>query len=102
VNWVGIDGYYYWASDTYMSVFGATVAQIRAFTSAPVLIAETAVGTTGDRVAQIQGLFAGMQADDLLGEVWFDEAQDTPPYHQDWRLEDDPAALAVYRQEMKD
>jgi mannan endo-1,4-beta-mannosidase len=101
VNWVGIDGYYYRFSDTFASVFGATVSQIRTFTTTPVLIAETAVGTTPDRDAQITGLFAGMRADHLLGLVWFDEAQHKGVYHQDWRLENDPPALAAYRSAAK-
>ena len=32
VNWVGIDGYYYRPTDSFFSVFGATVAQVRLFT----------------------------------------------------------------------
>jgi hypothetical protein len=101
VGWVGIDGYYYYSTDTFASVFGATVAQVRKFTTAPVLIAETAVGTTADRDAQITGLFAGVKADKLLGLVWFDEKQDKGVYHQDWRLENDPPALAAYRAAVK-
>jgi beta-mannanase len=97
VNMVGVDGYYYFQTDTFASVFGATIAQIRTFASVPVLISETAVGTTADRAAQIRGLFAGMRADRVLGLVWFDETQHKGVYHQDWRLEDDPAALSAFR-----
>ena len=49
------------------------------------------------REAQIRSLFAGTATDHLLGFVWFDEKQDDGPYHQDWRLEDAPAALAVFK-----
>ena len=96
VNWTGIDGYYYQATDSFGSVFGSTIADIRTFSSAPVLIAETAVGTTADRESQIDALFAGVRAERLAGVVWFDEAQHAGLYHQDWRLEDDPAALAAF------
>jgi mannan endo-1,4-beta-mannosidase len=96
VNWVGVDGYYYRKTDTYQSVFGSTVAQIRKFTSAPVLIAETAVGPVAGP-SKIKGLFAGAATDDLLGIVWFDQAQHDGIYHQDWRLEDSPAALAAFK-----
>ena len=96
VNWTGIDGYYYRATDTFGSVFGSTIADIRTFSSAPLLIAETAVGTTTDRESQIDALFAGVRAERLAGVVWFDEAQHAGLYHQDWRLEDDPAALAAF------
>jgi hypothetical protein len=32
-----------------------------------------------------------------MGFVWFDQAQDDPPYHQDWRLADDRALQTVFR-----
>jgi mannan endo-1,4-beta-mannosidase len=96
VNWTGIDGYYFRATDTFRSVFGSTIAGIRAFSSAPLLIAETAVGTTTDRESQIDALFAGARSERLAGVVWFDEAQHAGLYHQDWRLEDDPSALAAF------
>ena len=53
VNWTGVDGYYFRATDTFGSVFGSTITDIRAISSAPLLIAETAVGTTVDREGQI-------------------------------------------------
>jgi mannan endo-1,4-beta-mannosidase len=96
VNWTGVDGYYFQATDTFGSVFGSTIADIRTFSSAPLLIAETAVGTTSDRESQIDALFAGVRAERLAGVVWFDEAQHAGLYHQDWRLEDDPDALAAF------
>jgi mannan endo-1,4-beta-mannosidase len=96
VNWTGIDGYYFQATDTFGSVFGSTIADIRTFSSAPLLIAETAVGTTSDRESQIDALLAGVRAERLAGVVWFDEAQHAGLYHQDWRLEDDPDALAAF------
>jgi hypothetical protein len=96
VDWTGIDGYYYRATDTFGSVLGSTVADIRAFSRAPLLIAETAVGTTTDRRRQIAGLFAGVRDDRLAGVVWFDAAQRGGLYHQDWHLADDPAAITAF------
>jgi mannan endo-1,4-beta-mannosidase len=96
VNWTGIDGYYFRSTDTFRSVFGATIAKIRALSGAPLLIAETAVGTTANREAQIDGLFAGVSGQHLAGVVWFDEAQHSGLYHQDWRLENDAAARAAF------
>ena len=55
VTWVGIDGYYYRPSDTFASVFGKTIDQVRAFTSKPVLLSETAVEPTGRPVRQDPG-----------------------------------------------
>jgi hypothetical protein len=97
VTWVGIDGYYYRSTDTFQSVFGTTLADLRTFTSKRVLISETAVGPNSSATAQVNGLFQGVRANHLLGVVWFDQAQDDGVYHQDWRLEDDPAALSAFR-----
>lgn len=97
VTWVGLDGYYIRPADTFATVFAPTIAEVRRLTQAPILIAETAVGTTPDRLQQIRDLAAGVRVSHLLGLVWFDQSQHQPPYHQDWRLEDDPAALAAFR-----
>jgi len=102
VTWAGLDCYYAYASDTFASLFGPTLAAIRQVTSRPILIAETAVGNTPAREAQITGLFAGTYAEHLLGLVWFDQAQQGGDYHQDWRLEDDPAALVAFRAAAKE
>ena len=97
VTWVGIDGYYYRPTDTFASVFGQTIAQVRAFTGKPVLLSETAVGPEAGQVVKIQDLFRGMATYNTLGLVWFDIAQHQGIYHQDWRIEDNPAAEAAFR-----
>jgi hypothetical protein len=97
VTWVGIDGYYYRPSDTFVSVFGQTIAQVRAFTDKPVLLSETAVGPEAGQPIKIGDLFAGMREYGTLGLVWFDIAQDDGIYHQDWRIEDSPAAEVAFR-----
>ena len=98
VTWVGIDGYYYRPSDTFASVFGKTIVQVRAITKEPVLLSETAVGPEAGQAAKIPGLFAGVRQYQTLGLVWFDIAQNDGLYHQDWRIEDSPAAEAAFRQ----
>jgi Glycosyl hydrolase family 26 len=97
VTWVGIDGYYYRPSDTFTSVFGKTLAQVRMFTGEPVLVSETAVGPEAGQSGKIPGLFAGMRQYGMLGLVWFDITQDNGIYHQDWHIEDNPAAAAAFR-----
>jgi mannan endo-1,4-beta-mannosidase len=97
VSWVGIDGYYYRPSDTFTSVFGTTIDQVRNFTKKPVLLSEAAVGPRAGQIAKINNLFAGMKHYGTLGLVWFDKAQDDGVYHQDWRLEGDFRAEAVFR-----
>jgi mannan endo-1,4-beta-mannosidase len=98
VTWVGIDGYYYRPSDTFASVFAKTIDQVRSLTGKPVLLSETAVGPAAGQAAKIPGLFAGMRQYRTLGLVWFDIAQDAGIYHQNWRIEDSPAAEAAFRQ----
>ena len=102
VTWVGIDGYYYRSTDTFASVFGQTIAQVRAFTSKPVLLSETAVGPDAGQFAKIQDLFHGMATYKTLGLVWFDKTQHGGIYHQDWRLEDNLQAQISFRLGVRD
>ena len=97
VNWIGIDGYYYLPSNTFATVFGPTIAQVRAFTGKPVLLSETAVGPEAGQFAKIPDLFHGMATYKTLGLVWFDKPQHGGLYHQDWRIEDNPAAQTAFR-----
>jgi mannan endo-1,4-beta-mannosidase len=98
VTWVGIDGYYYRPSDKFNSVFGKTITQVRMLTGKPVLLSETAAGPESGQAAKIADLFAGMRQYGTLGLVWFDIAQDDGLYHQDWHIEDNPAAATAFRQ----
>jgi len=100
VSWVGIDGYYYRPSETFSSIFGQTIAQVRMFTSKPVLLSEAAVGPTAGTTAKIPNLFAGMREYGTLGLVWFDVAQNQGIYHQNWHIEDNPAAEKAFRREV--
>jgi mannan endo-1,4-beta-mannosidase len=97
VTWVGIDGYYYRPADTFGSVFGQTIDQVKAFTTKPVLLSETAVGPHAGQIVKIQDLFQGMAADKTLGLVWFDVAQHGGIDRQDWRIEDSPTAEISFR-----
>ena len=42
-----------------------------------------------------------MRANHLLGFVWFDQTQADGLYHQDWRLEGNPAGLAAFRRALR-
>jgi len=97
VTWVGIDGYYYRPSSTFATVFGETIAQVRAFTRKPLLLSETGVGPVAGQSVKIKGLFGGMRQYQTLGLVWFDIAQHQGIYHQDWRIEDSRAAARAFR-----
>ncbi len=100
VTWVGIDGYYFQNDATFTSVFGSTIRDIRKFTNTPILLSEIAIGPVAGP-SKIPGLLTGIEADHLLGLVWYDQAQHDGIYHQDWRLEDNPAALAAFRSAVK-
>ncbi len=102
VTWVGIDGYYYRSSDTFASVFGLTITQVRAFTNKPVLLSETAVGPDGNQFANIQNLFHGMATYKTLGLVWFDEAQHGGLTRQNWRIEGNQLAEISFRLGVRD
>ncbi len=97
VTWVGIDGYYFRPQDSFRTVFGTTVDQVRRFTSKPILLSETAVGPRVGQFAKIGDLFAGMKKYETLGLVWFDKDQHGGIYHQDWRIEGDAVAEAAFR-----
>lgn len=97
VTWVGIDGYYVRTSDTFSSVFGQTIDQVRNLTDKPVLLSETAVGPAAGQFTKISNLFAGMRQYRTLGLVWFDIDQHGNPEHQDWRLENSPTAEAAFQ-----
>ena len=97
VTWVGVNGYFYRPSDTFTSVFGTTISQVRTFTRKPVLLAETAAGPASGQPGKIAGLFAGLRHERALGLVWFDEDQHAGIYHQDWRLASGTPAAAAFR-----
>jgi hypothetical protein len=97
VTWVGIDGYYYRPYETFASIFGKTIAEVRGVTGKPVLLSETAVGPAAGQQAKIPDLFAGMREYGTLGLVWFDISQNDGIYHQDWHLENNREAEDVFR-----
>lgn len=92
VTWIGIDGFYYSPTDSFSTVFGSTIRALRKLTSRPILLSETAVAPTADLARNIPALFNAIRVNRLLGLVWFDYSA-----KEDWRLEDDPAALAIFR-----
>jgi mannan endo-1,4-beta-mannosidase len=87
VTWVGIDGYYTDPKDTFYTVFGRTIKQVRKVTQDPILLSETAVAPEADRSAGILNLFHGAAKYKTLGLVWFDMQSDQGVLNQDWRIE---------------
>lgn len=101
VGWVGVDGYYFRRADTFRSVFGRKLRQVRRLTRKPVLLSEAGIGQVAGQARDLPRLFAGVAREHLLGMVWYDVAQHDGLYHQDWRLEGHPAALAAYHRGMR-
>lgn len=101
VNEIGVDGYYFTPADTFRGIFGRTLALLGSLAPAtPILIGETAIGPKSEHeAADIRNLFAGVQRNHLLGLIWFDKDQNRKPYlyHQDWRLQNSPRALAGFQ-----
>ena len=91
VDWVGIDGYYYYPGESFGTVFGRTISVIRHFTSDPVLIPETGIAPSAGQATIIPRLFAGALSAGVLGVVYFDATG-----YRDWTLDGNPTALAAF------
>jgi mannan endo-1,4-beta-mannosidase len=93
VDWVGVTGYFTATGpDTFDSLYGPTMQEIRGFTTKPFIIAETSVQTGPGAAAAAQSLVDGVRdRPDVLGFVWFN-------YNKagvDWRLGSRPAVRAA-------
>jgi mannan endo-1,4-beta-mannosidase len=97
VTWVGIDGYYTKPTDTFGSVFGHTINQVRKITKDPILLSETAVGPRAVKSAKIPDLFSGLAKYKTLGMVWFDMQSDHGVINQNWRIEGNTPAIDTFR-----
>jgi Glycosyl hydrolase family 26 len=86
VELYGIDAYYSYSNDTFESVFGETLSQIRAVTDKPILVNETGIGQDNNQVQAIPGLVQGVLDNHLAGLIYFNENQGTSQYHQNWAL----------------
>jgi len=100
VTWIGINAYYYRASDTFASVFTPVLAEARAISGDPVLVTETGANPASGRVRAIGDLYEGIAGTPgTLGFIWFD--YDKASAHGDphnWLLDNDPAALGAFRE----
>ena len=96
VTWVGIDGYYLRPKESFNSVFGRTINQIRGFTQKPVLLSEVAVAPQANPSAEIPDLFRGMAKYKALGLVWFDMDQDKGVLSTDWSIEGNQPAESAF------
>jgi hypothetical protein len=101
VDWAGLDGYYYYPTDTFHWRFTASLTELKGLWAGPVLIAESAVspavGDGAKMAADIADLFAGVADNQLLGLVYFNlKPGGGGFFHPDFTLQNYPAALAAY------
>jgi mannan endo-1,4-beta-mannosidase len=93
VDWVGITGYFPTSGpETFASLYGPTIRQIRQFTAKPIIIAETSVETGPSEVQAVHSLVFGIRHHpNVLGFIWFDYDKDGV----DWQIESRPAVRAA-------
>jgi hypothetical protein len=88
VDWVGITGYFPTSGpETFATLYGPTLAEIRQFTTKPVIIAETSVETGPSDIQAVHSLVVGVRRrPNVLGFIWFDFSKDGV----DWQIESRP------------
>jgi glycosyl hydrolase family 26 len=93
VDWVGITGYFPASGpETFASLYGPTMAEIKRFTTKPMIIAETAVETGPADIQATHSLVAGVKRrPGVLGFIWFDFNKDGV----DWQVESRPSVRAA-------
>ncbi len=94
VDWVGIDGYFTYKGDqTYKTLYGPTMAEIRKITRKPMIIVETGSEPGAMRARAVGELFTNVAEDDnVIGFVYFNQKGSA-----NWVVDFDDRALKVYR-----
>jgi mannan endo-1,4-beta-mannosidase len=98
VNWIGLSGYYgtpgMMLYRSFNATFDPTIAQLRRFTSKPIVITETgATNVNGLMARWVTQMFQELPAHpDIIGIIWFEGITVT-----DWQVADNPAAAAGFR-----
>ena len=93
VDWVGITGYFPSSGEeTFASLYGPTMTEIKQFTTKPIIIAETSVETGPSEIQAARSLVAGVKRHPgVLGFIWFDFNK----AGVDWQVESRPAVRAA-------
>jgi hypothetical protein len=93
VDWVGITGYFPSSGgETFASLYGPTMTEIKQFTTKPIIIAETSVQTGPSDTLAARSLVAGVRRHPgVLGFIWFDFDK----AGVDWQVESRPAVRAA-------
>ena len=90
VNEVGIDGQLASSNQTFSSVFGPSIADIRSITNDPILVSEVSVKVGPEMPQEIDSLFQGVCNEHLEGVILFD-------VHKEWQFDDDAQAVAAFK-----
>lgn len=98
-DWVGLDGYNWGTTQTwsrwesFAEVFDASLVELVALTTRPVLIGEVASSEVGgDKAAWIADMYASIEAQPAIrGFIWFEYDKET-----DWRIVSSPEAEAAF------
>ncbi len=99
VNILGLDGYFTIPA-TFQEFFGPTIVSMRTLSSDPLLITETAAAPSVGKYSALEQIISGVALYGLIGFIWFDISQHGGITRQDWRLEDQPAALSLFSAEV--
>jgi mannan endo-1,4-beta-mannosidase len=97
VDWIGLSGYYGTPGklryESFNEVFGPTIADLRTFTSKPLVITETgATNVSGEMAPWITQMFGELpEHTDIIGVIWFEAVNVI-----DWKVSDDPAATRAF------
>jgi serine/threonine protein kinase len=70
VTWVGVDGSYSRPSDTFATVFGQAIHQMRRFTTRPILLSVSLARPFSGQAAAIDDLFTEIHRYKTLGLMW--------------------------------
>jgi mannan endo-1,4-beta-mannosidase len=93
VDWVGITGYFPTTGpQSFATLYGPTIDEIKQFTRKPMIIAETSVETGPADAEDTDSLVAGVRHHPgVLGFIWFDFNKDGV----DWQVESRPSVRAA-------
>jgi hypothetical protein len=102
VDWVGLDGFNWGTSTTDVrwrdigTIFKGPIAQLRALTSKPLLIGETAANAGPDKAAWISEGLAGIPTalPEVRAVVWYDRVD--AKHGADWRVDSSTDALRAF------
>jgi hypothetical protein len=92
VNEVGIDGQITSFGETFSSVFGLSLTEIRRITGDPILLSEVAVKVGPEMPQVINTIFNGACHDHLEGVILFD-------VHKEWQFDGNAQAVAAFKRD---